>query len=115
MSFLTGSRVYGTPRPDSDIDLVVLVTEEDLARLREVGTVRPQHTGYNTFESCSLYFGNLNLIAVTKPDEYTAWLIGTNNLRDHAPVTRAQAVQEFDMQLVAMKAKRIQNANSTES
>lgn len=36
MSFLTGSRVYGTPREDSDIDLVVLVHQEELDLLHKL-------------------------------------------------------------------------------
>lgn len=41
-SFVTGSRAYGLPRPDSDLDLVVLVDQRDLDLLqtmtKDIGT-----------------------------------------------------------------------------
>lgn len=37
-SFMTGSRVYGTPRPDSDYDLVVLVSPATLRALHKAAT-----------------------------------------------------------------------------
>lgn len=83
-AFLTGSRVYGTPRPDSDIDLVILVdglTGDALELLKEGdGAIR---------------FGRLNLIACYDKQDFLNWKKGTDQLREIArlegPVTREQA------------------------
>lgn len=37
-SFVTGSHAYGTPDEESDVDLVILVTEDDLMILRKLAT-----------------------------------------------------------------------------
>jgi len=64
-AFLTGSRIYGNPTDDSDIDLVVRLNEserEDLIKLSESGTV-------------PIKFGNLNLIVATSDEAYAGWLL----------------------------------------
>lgn len=63
LSFLTGSHVYGVPTSDSDIDLVVLVSEEDRTKL-----ILCSDTG-----KIPCKFGVLNLILVTSEEELKAW------------------------------------------
>ena len=90
-SFITGSRAYGLPREDSDIDLVVWVSPVDLHALRamaekEKGWQEHSKNGLKEApsnggpEADSLRFGNLNLIAVTWKDAFKAWQKGTERL-----------------------------------
>lgn len=65
-AFLTGSHVYGTPNEGSDIDLVVLLSEEDHATL--LGAIGEQFP---------IRFGRLNLIPFSNPDQFTAWKAAT--------------------------------------
>lgn len=100
-SLLTGSRVYGEPRPDSDIDMVILAENADdrikLMTYRDHTTkthVRPGNVpGYN---GVSLRYGNLNIILVDDPKVFEAWEKGTNFLKAIAPVTHEQACLIFE-------------------
>lgn len=98
MAIVTGSRVYGIPKSDSDIDLVVLVTPADLKRLMTVaGEVVGGSAGGERCIEASLRFGKLNLLCVTDPVAYHVWERGTRELRDNAPVTRDVAVAMFQL------------------
>ena len=59
-SFVTGSRVYGTPTADSDLDLVIRASPE-LKEQLESNYGRP------------IRIGNLNLIVATSNNDYNAW------------------------------------------
>ncbi len=94
-SFMTGSRVYGTPRPDSDVDLVVLVSPEDAAILGD--------NNQDTRGSAqTLQYGNLNLIALIDDvdgngrKQFDIWRTVTDSLIKRAPVTKEEAVKAFD-------------------
>jgi len=95
---LTGSRAYGTPREDSDIDIVMLgETDEDYNVF--VGLKFMANPTIPTVEECkeqlyagNLKFGRLNLILVNCPDTFDIWKQGTTLLKEFAPVTRDQAV-----------------------
>ena len=93
-AFVTGSYAYGVPGPDSDVDLVVLVTQADLDRL--VAAVKqerhPQDQNYLIAGGTSLRFGMLNLICCTNKAYYDVWLEGTKKLKKQAPVSRDFAV-----------------------
>jgi hypothetical protein len=100
MSFVTGSRKYGTPKPDSDVDLIVFVSKADLeilAALADPETLEDrsapafQASDYDPM-SKPLRFGKLNLICVTDPAQYDAWRAGTERLSREQPVTREAAV-----------------------
>lgn len=91
-SFVTGSRAYGTPRPDSDIDLVVRVNPEDLGRLIAASD---KHHRYDDNDSASVRFGSLNLICVTSDAAFDAWESGTKALSVIAPVSREEAIEHF--------------------
>lgn len=105
MSFLTGSRVYGTPREDSDIDLVVLVSHAEidlLHKLSENSTDIKVCTSdiEHGLSSGSFKFGQINLIAVTKKEHYEIWKRGTEDLCKIAgergsPITREEACKHF--------------------
>lgn len=85
-AFLTGSRVYGKVKPDSDIDLVVLLDHDSAEIIRKlsddpIGPVR---------------FGSLNLIICTDETMFMAWKLGTRrclNLKaeNKKPFSKEQA------------------------
>lgn len=83
--FMTGSRVYGTPRPDSDYDMVVLVSPEEEAQLKQRSDVKGK-----------ILYGNLNLITCTNELDFAAWYEGTRRLEEIKPVTRAFAIEVFE-------------------
>ena len=86
LSFITGSRVYGTPRPDSDVDLVVLVDEDTATLLRTLSD-----------DKGAVRFGRLNLVVCTSPEEYSVWRLGTTQmLRAKAKFSRQQAKLVLD-------------------
>ena len=75
-AFITGSRAYGIPREDSDIDLVVAVNKEDYYKLWDLSDNRDK-----------LVFGRLNLVAfnVDRPEEvmrYEGWKAVNDKLVD---------------------------------
>lgn len=70
-AFITGSHAYGTPRPDSDIDVVVLVdgvTEYMIHKMSDV---------YDSKKQTPCVFGKLNLIFCTDPISFTCWHMAT--------------------------------------
>lgn len=110
-AFLTGSRVYGSPRGNSDIDLVVFLTPRELEELRQVADSsdedridKKDSDGGPQFmngPAASLRFGKLNLICVTDPLAYAVWLNGTKILTREAekssgPVLRPVAIAFFE-------------------
>lgn len=106
-AFLTGSRVYGTPREDSDIDLVVPVSPETAARIIELAGEEAQPQGYEGTQS-SVRFGDLNLLLVCSDAMYEAWRAGTDKLKAEAPVTRERAIS------VLYDERRTRDAHSDE-
>jgi predicted nucleotidyltransferase len=106
-AFVSGSYAYGRPRPSSDIDLVVFVTEADLARIRRAagrrrhgpskGLMKPRRSAadYQSLTGVPFRFGDLNLICVTDERAYKIWRTGTVRLKKRRPVTRETAVREF--------------------
>lgn len=95
MAFLTGSRAYGNPREDSDVDLVILTNTASLIALERVSDPNPppKQCGDSAYEGRHLVFGKLNLIVTTEPEMYGAWLEGTIKLMEEAPVSRDRAVE----------------------
>lgn len=91
-SFLTGSHVYGSPRPDSDIDLVISADDHDLEVFRSI-----------SHGTSTMVFGRLSCI-LANPEQYRVWRIGTRFLFDFAkelsdlnrpPLSRDYAVSFF--------------------
>lgn len=92
-SFVTGSHAYGTPTETSDIDLVLLVSHEDLRKLQKLAdTVPGPNSGTQTGDvDGSFRFGKLNLLCVRNVQEFTVWRLATEFLKTKAPVTRERA------------------------
>lgn len=99
-AFLTGSRVYGKPREDSDIDLVVLMEDESAETLIDLENEFGNVSQYGKLFTNSLKFGNLNLIVCSSKEEFEAWKKGTKILLDecmlNGPVTKAAACVIFE-------------------
>ena len=88
---LTGSRVYGEPREDSDYDIVLLVTHEQLFFLADAAGVDLTAPPPRVEDGCTFYetgpdnaqlkFGKLNVIALTNPFEFYGWVKGTEQCK----------------------------------
>lgn len=101
--FLTGSRAYGTPRPDSDTDLACLVDQAALDQLRSLADkpdkTQPTASDYSLNRQRdqsqdpgdSLRFGRLNLLCFTSQAVFEAWREATRELISERPVTRDAA------------------------
>lgn len=87
-AFVTGSRAYGKVKPNSDVDLVILCSEETkllLTKLSENGKE-------------PIRFGKLNLIICTSEEEYAVWCIGTKQLKDgKKKINKQEATKIFDV------------------
>lgn len=94
-AFLTGSQVYGIPREDSDVDLVVLMEPEQAAELADAMGVEVEREQVGRYPSLQFTVGKLNLIVEADPALFDVWAKGTRLLLDRAPVTREEAVAEF--------------------
>jgi hypothetical protein len=108
-TLLTGSRVYGTPRQDSDLDMVVLIEDQnDYNLLYNMGG---QHSTNQTrlhtdqlYNGVSMRFGNLNVIAILNDERtFKAWEAGTEFLKKIAPVTKETACMVFETMFAATK------------
>lgn len=91
-AFLTGSRRYGTPREDSDIDVVLLCEDKSTAQgdwlAAMLWKLSDQGKG-----SCR--YGRLNLLTFTNEDNFNKWKAVTENLETQRPVSREQAIEAF--------------------
>jgi hypothetical protein len=97
-SFLTGSRVYGTPREDSDIDLVVLLDADEMVGLAKIARNEETHGspgGPHYEDGMSIRFGSLNLLCVTDEKHFQTWREGTEQLKAMRPVTREKAIEHL--------------------
>jgi predicted nucleotidyltransferase len=102
-AFITGSRIYGKPTGESDIDLVVRVDGATAEILMQLGS----KNGKNPVR-----FGNLNLILCTSDIEYATWRVGTSTLHREKLVfkvvsdkTRAKSVFDGIRESVGLEDK----------
>lgn len=90
-AFVTGSHAYGKPRPDSNLDLVVLADDETIGKFAREFDKSVDYGG----DSLTIRQGAVNLILETSPAKFAAWKFGTEKLIQRMPVTREEAVKEF--------------------
>jgi len=83
-AFATGSRVYGRPKPDSDYDIVLWVTEEEKQQLISAS---------ESDDGLTIRFGPINIIAVTNATDYYHWMDAKDCCRRNCPVTREEAIE----------------------
>lgn len=121
---LTGSRVYGTPRHDSDLDCVILVENQEDMNLLVWSQDFNRSANNNSFfmdENAgqgycgkSLRFGNMNVIAVLRDERvFEAWRVGTDFLRQIKPVTKEQACLVLESMFKVAQAQSTGNSAST--
>ncbi len=89
-AFVTGSRAYGTPTPESDIDLCVQVTNAEMNLLAGLSDTVKGSTPE------SLCFGKLNLLIFPEEWKFRVWRRVTDQLIAKKPVTREEAVAAFE-------------------
>lgn len=87
--FITGSQVYGTPTEQSDIDLVLSLSPEDIELLCHFADNGKCSAGA---DGGSLRFGQLNLI-ILQEHELEPWKAATDELIARKPVSRDEAVK----------------------
>lgn len=92
-SFLTGSRVYGTPNAESDVDLCVLISYDDMKTL--VDASKHEASGSGIPRAMSVKFGELNLVMTWDEKCFAEWKMATEDLIKAKPVTRDDAVAHF--------------------
>lgn len=83
--FLTGSRVYGKPTKNSDLDIVMLLSDSDKEMVIRMAKKFP------------IKFGNLNIIIAKDEEQYKLFRKGTKDLLEIAPVTREYAIEHFEI------------------
>lgn len=111
LPFVTGSRAYGTPREDSDVDLVAFMSPSEI---KGVFDLADKHDNIEEYEGgglhYSLVFGRLNLLCITDPVQYDLWKRGTEELKairdKEGPVSRNFAVKFMDNLWAAAGEKR---------
>lgn len=93
-AFLTGSRVYGRPGPNSDIDLVVRVDPRLAGILRALSGA----TGIDDDAGAKpVRFGKLNLILCETDEQYAVWAKGTAEMTGSGkPFDKVAAKAVFD-------------------
>ena len=96
--FLTGSRIYGTPTEDSDLDMVVLADDDMFDRLRAMYAHENDVDRQYEKDSLSIRVGSLNMIVVKTELSFLAWKHAKDALVQEVeltgrPVTRDRAVE----------------------
>ena len=106
---LTGSQVYGVPRNDSDVDIVIMMPIDIINALQHLlpeccGPTTDDETSDRALEmtQISLKCGNINIIAVSCQDDLAAWKAGTLQLYNEScqhgePCTRERAIKVLRM------------------
>jgi predicted nucleotidyltransferase len=92
-SFLTGSHVYGTPTPESDVDVVVLMSESEMYKLSNLADQVSKFDEYG--EGRSLRFGKLNLIVLNTEPMFNLWRSSTDECIAQKPVDKKRAAEIF--------------------
>ena len=86
--FVTGSRVYGTPRKDSDLDVVVRADEYVIRIIESI--VGRSASDYD-HKSVSVQAGPINLHLCATDEEYDRWEKGTKSAEVVKPIDRETA------------------------
>lgn len=92
-AFLTGSRAFGTPTPESDVDVVVLMDKPEMAKLVSQAEESERSGDYGNGQS--LRFGRLNLIVVNTEEQFGLWRDSTDECLAMKPVSKEAAAQLF--------------------
>ena len=98
-AFVTGSRVYGKPHADSDVDFVVRCSMYEARELAELLEVNLEESESYEEQSIQFRVGKLNLILCTTDKRFDAWAKGTGELFGRAlqgeTISREEACAHF--------------------
>lgn len=97
-AFVTGSRIYGQPTEESDLDLVVFMPRDQAEKIAKEFPDSLQSKIHPKGTSAVFKFGPLNLIAVWNEDRLHAWQDGTEGCIDamvdrRRGLTREEAIE----------------------
>jgi len=99
VAFVGGSRAFGAPREDSDVDLVVRISTEDAAKMEAVFVRQTK------WPNPSFKIGQLNLICATNDEEYDVWRDGTEKfVAEKRVVPKEESHSYFPPRLNAARA-----------
>lgn len=91
-AFITGSRAYGKPTEESDLDLVILCTVGTELQLRRFAD--------QLDDSRAIRFGKLNIITCTDDKQYSLWKYCTEYLlaamKEGEKITKGFACKTFE-------------------
>lgn len=95
LAFMAGSWVYGKPKPDSDVDVVIACTPEEACNIaKHADWARFPPAGVRTgYKNTTIRFGRLNLICVHTTEDYNAWLLATRSLKARGPMEKPQCIE----------------------
>lgn len=97
-SFITGSRAYGTPREDSDIDLVIRISEKDALMILDNCDEPPRNALIEHYGLSGLHcirYGKLNVLMCTSDIYFDAWRMGTHLCAKKGQLSHDEAVEIF--------------------
>lgn len=110
-AFITGSRAYGVPRFDSDLDVVLLIEDADTRGhfIQHADSILGQSAGdQNDLATLSVKCGTVNFIICKSKEQFDLWKRGTDDLLKNRPVLRQQAIEYFN----ALREKAFSSALS---
>ena len=100
-SFLTGSRVYGTPNENSDTDLVLRMEPEEALILSKYSDgFNAEQMRYGGGHCLTMRFGGLNLIICMNDESYAAWKISTLEAKKLKPLSKGRSGKLFHANFV---------------
>lgn len=89
---LTGSRAYGTPRPDSDIDIVICIDTDNSYHVALLQALADKQDP----DKPGLHVDDVNFIIAMTDEIMKQWVDGTDALLSEAPVSRDRACKVFN-------------------
>jgi hypothetical protein len=106
-SFITGSHAYGIPTEDSDIDIAVCLTRDEIVKLWQMSDSKSK-----------LMFGKINLVCFNFDDEedmqrFEKWKTTNDSLVAKRPVTKEEAIQAFRESGAEYNYKRVELSGPT--
>ncbi len=109
-SFLTGSRIYGSPTKKSDLDLCILVSKSEAQIIKsysDAESISLTERGYND-DVFTCRYGMLNIIMFTDESMFDVWQNATKFCINRKPVTRdfAKAVIIFRQEMAKHEKKK---------
>lgn len=90
--FVTGSRAYGVPRPDSDVDICCLGSPGTLLFLHECQLLKQDYA-----DAATLRLPGYDVLIFKSIDDLHGWKRVNDYLVSKAPVTKQTAIEAFEL------------------